>query len=202
MSRLNAPESTPFVTPVKDEKGFRFPAPLQAVPGACSSSKTLRIDHGPSRSPFNAAAAAAAAAASSKEPSSAAPVPIGLVTSRRDSIFDTKLLSKLNQVNADREVKTAPPVAKEAAAATNAKVDRKKEAAAESPAAEARRPSPVRFTSERPEQFPLRPEPERPTKATATEGPKILSLENLDKFLVKDGMTDFGKEEVQTMWLL
>ena len=184
------------MTPVKDEKGFRFPAPLPVGPGPSPSSKTLRIDHGPSRSPFNAAAAAA----SSKEPSSAQ-APIALVTSRRDSIFDTKLLSKLNQVNADREVKTAPPVAKEAAAATIAKGDKKKETAVESPAAEARRPSPVRFTSERPEQFPLRPEPERPTKAAATEGPKILSLENLDKFLVKDGMADFGKEEVLTMWL-
>ena len=62
-------------------------------------------------------------------------------------------------------------------------------------ATEARRPSPVKFTSDRPEQFPLKPEPERPTKAA--EGPKILSLENLDNFLVKDDMTDFEKEEVR-----
>ena len=63
-------------------------------------------------------------------------------------------------------------------------------------AAEARRPSPVKFTSDRPEQFPLKPEPERPAKAAAADGPKILSLENLDNFLAKDGMTDFEKEEV------
>lgn len=95
------------------------------------------------------------------------------------------------QAQAAKEAEALPAVAR---------VEKRKEpsaaAAAESLVAmEARRPSPVKFTSDRPEQFPLKPEPERPTKAA--DGPKILSLENLDNFLVKDDMADFEKEEVR-----
>ena len=115
------------------------------------------------------------------------------------------MLSKLNQVNSDREEKTPLSAQATQAAAKDAEAspaaEKRKEptavaAAVESlVATEARRPSPVKFTSDRPEQFPLKPEPERPTKAAG--GSKILSLENLDNFLVKDDMTDFEKEEVR-----
>ena len=204
------PESTPFVTPVKNEEGFRFPRPAQPPgppAGIGSASK-------PAKSPF----AANPTTPSSKEPSSStfkfpavprdeqgAQAPVGLITSRRDSLFaesHARLLSKLNQVNSDREKTPTPSaVAKEAAAEPSPAAEKRRDpmaaVAVESlAAAEARRPSPVKFTSDRPEQFPLKPEPERPAKAAAAEGPKILSLENLDNFLAKDGMTDFEKEEV------
>ena len=202
-------ESTPFVTPVKAEEGFRFPRPAQppAPPGVGSASKSIK-------SPLSAIANPNPLSPSSKEFSSSfkypsvprdeqsAHAPVGIITSRRDSLFaesHARLLSKLNQVNSDREEKT--PASAQAQAVKGAEaspaVEKKKDtiAVAESQA-EARRPSPVKFTSDRPEQFPLKPEPERPTKAAA-DGPKILSLENLDNFLVKDDMTDFEKEEVR-----
>ena len=51
------------------------------------------------------------------------------------------------------------------------------------------RPSPVKFTSQRPEQYPIRPEPERVNPQIMAEAMrhKMLSLENLK------GLPDFGK---------
>jgi hypothetical protein len=52
------------------------------------------------------------------------------------------------------------------------------------------RPSPVKFTSQRPEQYPIRPEPERgvnPQIMAEAMRHKMLSLENLK------GLPDFGK---------
>jgi hypothetical protein len=102
---------------------------------------------------------------------------------RRDSLFErpeshANLLSKLHRIGTDRDTKT-PPVK-----------ELPKEAAPVEGVGEAKRPSPVKFTSERPEQFPIKPEPERPIGAEDNRQ-KILSLESL-----KDALPDLGKEEV------
>jgi hypothetical protein len=57
-----------------------------------------------------------------------------------------------------------------------------------------KRPSPVKFTSQCPHQFPIKPEPERPSANVSTEAVKhkMLSLENLKEAL----MPDYGREEV------
>ena len=199
---------------MKNEEGFRFPRPAQppAPPGVGSASK-------PTKSPLTANPLSP----TSKEPSSTtfkfpavprdeqgAQAPVGLLTSRRDSLFaesHARLLSKLNQVNSDREEKTPSSAQAQSAKEIEASPSVEKRREPMAPvvvesivATDARRPSPVKFTSDRPEQFPLKPEPERPTKAA--DGPKILSLENLDNFLAKDDMTDFEKEEVNKQHFL
>ena len=58
-----------------------------------------------------------------------------------------------------------------------------------------RRPSPIKFTSQRPKQFPIQPKPERVPAAVADAVKhKMLSLDNL-----RDSLPDFGREEVKQM---
>ncbi len=102
---------------------------------------------------------------------------------RRDSLFErpenhATLLSKLQKVTTDRE--TSTPQEKEEAT----------KEAANSLATGQRKPSPLNFTSERPEQFPIKPEPERPATGS-TDGRKI--LENLKSW------PDLEKEEVTSL---
>jgi hypothetical protein len=58
-----------------------------------------------------------------------------------------------------------------------------------------RRPSPIKFTSQRPKQFPIQPKPERAPVSAVSDAVvkhKMLSLDNL-----RDSLPDFGKEEVR-----
>ncbi|XP_059093327.1 hamartin-like isoform X1 [Tigriopus californicus] len=155
------PESTPFVTPVKDDT-FRFVRPGPTV----GVSRQLRLDSvPPPRSP--------------KVPHPLSPMkehasPFRF--DRRDSIFVDQLpggapggFSKLGGA-----IKLDTPDSPIPSKDTPIKADD----------VWSSRPSPVKFTNQRPDQFPIKPEPERPELFLAA---KMRALD--------EALDDPGKEE-------
>jgi len=199
------PETTPFVTPVKDNT-FRFSAPAPAMPIGQSAGKPESTSgtgsHAPSPRPF--LKPSASPAPSFKEPSPFRVLDTGgagrsAVVGRRDSIFEqsshSHLSSRLARLGAERESADAPGSVKEedvSAAASRAEAESNVGLVKQT---EYKSPSPVKFTSARPEQFPIKPEPERPAVVVSGGGEaikrKMLSLENLKDALVPD----YSKEE-------
>ncbi|TRY63829.1 hypothetical protein TCAL_11163 [Tigriopus californicus] len=161
------PESTPFVTPVKDDT-FRFVRPGPTV----GVSRQLRLDSvPPPRSP--------------KVPHPLSPMkehasPFRF--DRRDSIFVDQLpggapggFSKLGGA-----IKLDTPDSPIPSKDTPIKADD----------VWSSRPSPVKFTNQRPDQFPIKPEPERPELFLAA---KMRALD--------EALDDPGKEEVSRFGL-
>lgn len=234
------PETTPFVTPVKEES-FRFarPQPSSGV------SRQLRLEIGSLRSPALGGTAGSSVSSSTgfmtaptgkgnnvlsptKEPSPFRfpDLPHRMQGSeRRDSIFErgavdllgsrlSKMVVGSNSSNSADVTLTSSASTLTPAATTTmntgggnnanfssvavsssallAKGAAKPGASTPQQFSDNKRPSPVKFTSQRPDQFPIRPEPERPPPPAVTEAlkHKMLSLENL-----KESLPDFGKEE-------
>ena len=66
------------------------------------------------------------------------------------------------------------------------------------PAFASDRPSPVKFTSQRPEQFPIKPTPERLTVNVLNDDKNVVKHKMLSLETLKDALPDFGKEEVRS----
>ena len=158
------PETTPWPTPVKDEKGFQLPN--RPIPSKVVS-RQLDLGEGAGMSPSLSHSLARGDTRSPKlMPSQQQPLSPLKETpfrfERRDSLFVDQLHveNKLSRIGNERSSLT---VAVKSQMARMTPVEPIPES--RSADDEENRSSPVKFTSQRPQQFPLKPEPERPLPA-------------------------------------